>query len=334
MGHYSRCSLLAHKLESMGYEVALHCYEDNGAMGDSSGGDFGAVEVGVAESSPESSAWYAGENLEGYLEGIDWVIIDSYQAPYEVYARALARVRGVIVIDDIARMVFPKGCIILNGGVDTARLYVGQECRVYAGVEFMICDERFSEVARAGHRLGYRLGEGEVGQNQGVKSERRQVEHLLLCFGGSDAGDLSYRAYRELEEILCEVGVRCVSVIVGGFYAGRFSHEVETRLPCVVYRDMSAKEVAEVFARSDLAISAGGRMLNELLLSQVPTLALPIAPNQEHQVACYAKMGALLPSRLENLRKDFTRALEFVPDFALREQFGIKLESTLKEILC
>ena len=330
MGHYSRCSLLARKLVSMGYEVALHCYEDNGAMGDSGGGDFGAVEVGVAESSPESSAWYAGENLEGYLEGIDWVIIDSYQAPYEVYARALARVRGVIVIDDIARMVFPSGCIILNGGVDTARLYVGQECRVYAGVEFMICDERFSEMARAGHRLGA----GEAGQNQGAISERRQVEHLLLCFGGSDAGDLSYRAYRELEEILCELGVRCVSVIVGGFYAGRFSYEVETRLPCVVYRDISAEEVSEVFARSDLAISAGGRMLNELLLSQVPTLALPIAPNQEHQVACYAKMGALLPSRLENLRKDFTRALDFVPDFALREQFGIKLESTLKEILC
>ena len=125
-----------------------------------------------------------------------------------------------------------------------------------------------------------------------------------------------------------------MSVIVGGFYAGRFSHEVETRLPCVVYRDISAEEVAEVFARSDLAISAGGRMLNELLLSQVPTLALPTAPNQEHQVACYAKIGALLPSRLENLREDFARALDFVPDFALREQFGIKLESTLKEILC
>ena len=315
MGHYSRCSLLARKLVSMGYEVALHCYEDSGSARDSD---------------PESAPWYAGENLEGYLGSIDWVIIDSYQAPYEVYARALARVREVIVIDDIARMVFPSGCIVLNGGVDTARLYVGQECRVYAGVEFMICDERFSEVARAGHRLGA----GEAGQNQGAISERRQVEHLLLCFGGSDAGDLSYRAYRELEEILCEVGVKCVSVIVGGFYAGRFSHEVETRLPCVVYRDISAKEVAEIFARSDLAISAGGRMLNELLLSQVPTLALPIAPNQEHQVACYAKMGALLPSRLENLRKDFTRALEFVPDFALREQFGIKLESTLKEILC
>lgn len=315
MGHYSRCSLLARKLVSMGYEVALHCYEDSGSARDSD---------------PESAPWYAGENLEGYLEGIDWVIIDSYQAPYEVYARALARVRGVIVIDDIARMVFPSGCIILNGGVDTARLYVGQECRVYAGVEFMICDERFSEMARAGHRLGA----GEAGQNQGAISERRQVEHLLLCFGGSDAGDLSYRAYRELEEILCELGVRCVSVIVGGFYAGRFSYEVETRLPCVVYRDISAEEVSEVFARSDLAISAGGRMLNELLLSQVPTLALPIAPNQEHQVACYAKMGALLPSRLENLRKDFTRALDFVPDFALREQFGIKLESTLKEILC
>ena len=328
MGHYSRCSLLAHKLESMGYEVALHCYEDNGAMGDSGGGDFGAVEVGVAESSPESSAWYAGENLEGYLEGIDWVIIDSYQAPYEVYARALARVRGVIVIDDIARMVFPKGCIILNGGVDTARLYVGQECRVYAGVEFMICDERFFEVAHARHCAGA----GEKKPNQ--KAVRKQVEHLLLCFGGSDAEDLSYRAYRELEEILCEVGVRCVSVIVGGFYAGRFSHEVETRLPCVVYRDIGAKEVAEVFARSDLAISAGGRMLNELLLSQVPTLALPTALNQEHQVACYAKIGALLPSRLENLREDFARALEFVPDFALREQFGIKLESILKEILC
>ena len=315
MGHYSRCSLLARKLVSMGYEVALHCYEDNGGVGDSD---------------PESAPWYVGENLEGYLEGIDWVIIDSYQAPYGVYARALARVRGVIVIDDIARMVFPSGCIILNGGVDTARLYVGQECRVYAGVEFMICDERFSEVARAGHRLGA----GEAGQNQGAISERRQVEHLLLCFGGSDAGDLSYRAYRELEEILCELGVRCVSVIVGGFYAGRFSHEVETRLPCMVHRDIGAKEVAEVFARSDLAISAGGRMLNELLLSQVPTLALPIAPNQEHQVACYAKMGALLSTSLENLRKDFTRALEFVPNFALRKQFGIKLESTLKEILC
>ena len=331
MGHYSRCSLLACKLVSMGYEVALHCYEDNGGAGDSSGGDFGAVEVGVAE----SSAWYAGENLEGYLEGIDWVIIDSYQAPYEVYARALTRVRGVIVIDDIARMVFPRGCVILNGGVDTAGLYGGQECRVYAGVEFMICDERFSEVARGRRSEARERHCADVGEKKpNQKAVGRQVEHLLLCFGGSDAGDLSYRVYRELEEILCEVGVRCVSVIVGGFYAGRFSHEVETKLPCVVYRDMSAKEVAEVFARSDLAISAGGRMLNELLLSQVPTLALPIAPNQEHQVACYAKMGALLPSRLENLRKDFARALDFVPDFALREQFGIKLESTLKEILC
>ena len=73
MGHYSRCSLLARKLVSMGYEVALHCYEDSGSARDSD---------------PESAPWYAGENLEGYLGSIDWVIIDSYQAPYEVYARA------------------------------------------------------------------------------------------------------------------------------------------------------------------------------------------------------------------------------------------------------
>ncbi len=278
-GHYSRCYVLQQKLKSMGFVSVLHCYD---------------------EKEDRRHSWFYQQNILHYLEGIDALIIDSYRACFEVYDLALKHGKKVLVIDDIARMDFPKQCFILNGGIDTRELYCYHTHRVFAGIELMICDPIFFQ----------------------HKQIQKPIQNLLICFGGSDVNGFTQKVY----DLLQARGYHLIIVL------GSLCH-LEFQGECEVYQNLDAKALSRIFRRVDGAITAGGRMLNELLMSEVPSLVIPTAKNQEHQVRAYAKGGWVVQTSLENLLKDLPKLESIKHPRKLKQKFGSKLEDVLRMFL-
>ncbi|WP_158654738.1 MULTISPECIES: hypothetical protein [unclassified Helicobacter] len=280
MGHYVRCDILRKKLLSMGFEVLLYAYnqKDN-----------------------KREAWFYQENILAYLNDIDFIIIDSYQADYEVYNLALNKVKRVLVIDDVARIVFPKECIIFNGGIDTSKFYPEKYHRVFAGVEYMICDEKFFQT-----------------------KDKKKNNTLLICFGGGDAMNFSQKVYDRLKDMPYNF-----IIVLGNCYQETFRGRGE------IHQGINEDTMRDIFQRIDFAITAGGRMLNELLMSEVPALIIPTAQNQYHQVEAYVKQKVILKTTLETLKEDIfkikTIDIDKIRD--IKKIFGSKLNRALKEVL-
>lgn len=279
MGHYSRCLLLKQKLHTLGFEVFLFAYNQDSQF---------------------DQAWFYRDNILSYLEGIDFVIIDSYQAESRVYEIALQKVKKVIVIDDIARIPFPRDCVIFNGGIDTKDLYIAYPNEVYAGIEFMICDELFF-------------------QEKKVQSDR-----LIICFGGSDEGNFTQAVYDKVRDFFSEI-----IVILGPCYKAHFYGD------CKIYRNIDVKSLCELFATAGYAITAGGRMLNELLMSEILSIVIPVAKNQMHQVEAYARYNVIIQTTLEHLQADIqkTNLLSKEQIYQFKKKFGSQLNDKLLQVL-
>ncbi|SQH71927.1 hypothetical protein [Helicobacter mustelae] len=279
MGHFSRCVLLVDLLKSLGVCVEFYHYDDSAKMP-------------------------LAEGILPLLEGLDVAIIDSYEISSSQFLEIAHRVRRLMIIDDVARISFPPGSVILNGGIHTKELYAGHLGPVYAGLEYMIYDKTFC-------------------QNKIIAPK---IQRILLCFGGSDEGNYTQRVTKILEKLEYDV-----IIVLGAHYVHHLSTHFE------VLRNIDAKKLAWLFAEVDLAIVSGGRMVNEAILSQVPTLVLPIAKNQEHQVGIYDAMHLVQKTSLEDLAQKIP-----LLDFATREamarncarmQFGSRLKDCLLEIL-
>lgn len=279
MGHYSRCLLLKEKLHALGFEVLIFTYNQN---------------------DQPDQAWFYEDNILSYLENIDFVIIDSYQAKYRVYEIALQKVKKVIVIDDVARILFPKDCVIFNGGVDTRDLYVGYPNEVYAGIEFMICNKLFFQ-------------EKNIHNNK-----------LIVCFGGSDEKNFTQAVYDRVRDFFSEI-----IVILGPCYKANFYGN------CKIYHNIDARSLSELFATAGYAITAGGGMLNELLMSEILSMVIPIAENQIHQVKAYAKYNMIVQTALNSLQNDIQNinllSKEQIRQF--KNKFGSQLDEKLSWIL-
>lgn len=280
MGHHTRCKILQKYLLQMGVETVLCPYN---------------------KADDKKKSWFYQENILTYLNNIDFVIIDSYQANYKIYQLALEKVKCVLVIDDIARIIFPKECIIFNGGIDTAGLYQDDYYKVFAGIEYMICDNKFFQTKKD-----------------------LQTNTLLICFGGSDISNFSQKVYDRLKE----TSYRPI-VVLGDYYQADFKGK------CEVYRSVDENAMKDIFQRIDFAVTAGGRMLNELLMSEVPSLVIPTAQNQYHQVRAYAEKKVVLKTSLEDLNKDILKLknIDVENIRSIKKAFGSKLKQALQEVL-
>lgn len=286
MGHYTRCLILADKIKSLGYEIVIHNYEDSLA---------------------KEQSWFFQDNILKYLEDeeIRAVVIDSYQADSEIYFEVEKRGIRLVVIDDNARISYPSTSFILNGGIETQLFYdTHRQDRVFAGLEYMICNEVFF-------------------QNKQIN---QQIEKIVICMGGSDEKNYT----QQIADLLAGLKYD-VTIVVGLWYR----HTLRTNFR--VLRDIDATKMANLFYESDLAIIAGGRMVNEAIMSQIPSFVLSIAKNQEHQVNLYDTIKVIkkitLNDLIMNLEKfDFNKRQK-MSDICSKIKFGDKLKDCLEEIL-
>lgn len=231
------------------------------------------------------------------------ILVDSYYVT-DAYLEGLKKYGSVFLMDDMQRHAFPvDGVINYNLFADRAiyeRLYEGRNVRLYLGGAFVPLRQQFRQVP-------YRV--------------RDAVREVLLTTGGGDAdniaGSILDAVYRE--DIIFHVPV------------GRFSPHFESwrrRAGQVknIRIHFDIKNMAELMAQCDLAITAGGSTVYELAAVGVPLICFSYAENQEAlaeymgREAVASAAGAWhrdAASTLERMRGQFVR---LCGDVTLRRQ--------------
>lgn len=215
------------------------------------------AETVTEETAPET---WAEEAEQGTGTVSEWtLLLDSYQIT-EAYVKELRELLvgeniKMALLTDYGNIPYQADCVINYNiyGVDFD--YTENAAKALLGCDYMPLRPVFA------------------GQPYEV---RQQVKNILVTTGGSDR----YRIAETLAEELARKADVCVHVVCGKFSESREAllQLAETGKNVKVYWDV--KQMWELMAKCDVAVSAAGTTLYELCAVGVPTICFSFADNQ------------------------------------------------------
>ncbi len=206
----------------------------------------------------------------------DWIIVDHYalDARWEHSLRTSAK--QIMVIDDIADR--QHDCDVLldqNFYADMQTRYVNkvpEHCQLLLGPSYALLRDEF------------RVMREQIKPRSGV------VKNILVFFGGVDADNYTGLTLEVLAEIACKE--LNVDVVIGAQHPCREQILEACEMHAYVCH-VQTEHMAELMAKADLAIGAGGSATWERCCLGLPTFGICIASNQRRQIEDAATEGLL-----------------------------------------
>lgn len=295
IGHLMRCLTLADSLRGKGAEVAFICRRLAGSASElveqrghtvyqlplpESGAPpaaSGLSHAGFLGVGPERDAAETLAVLQG-IQPIDWLIIDHYAIDAR-WEREMRRCAGrIMVIDDLADRT--HDCDLLldqNLFHDMETRYDGlvpETCRLFLGPRHALLRPEFYEARRH------------------LRERDGTVRRILVFFGGSDSTNETSKALEAIH--LLNRDDLEVDVVVGT--ANQRKKEIQRLSASMVNTNYHCQidNMAELMAKADLAIGAGGSTTWERCSLALPSITLVIAENQRESTSAVAAAGATL----------------------------------------
>ncbi len=291
-GHVMRCLTLANALHERGAEITFVCREHPGQM-------FGLIESAghrLIRLSPLTlpsarklahSHWLgvsqeedANQTLASLKEigGCDWLIVDHYALDAEWETAMRPYTRHIMVIDDLADR--KHDCDVLldqNLHQDMQERYddlVPPSCTKLLGPKYALLRSEFKEA-----RKNPRTRDGSV-------------KRIFVFFGGSDPTNETGKTLHAIQQ-LSRTDI-AIDVVVG---ATNPHQEDITKLcrqlpEAKLYRQVN--NIAELMAKTDLAIGAGGGTMWERCCLGLPAIVMSVATNQQSGCEAVAGSGGIL----------------------------------------
>ena len=300
-GHFMRCLTLAGELKIGGARV---CFVSRGLLGHLRemlvSKDIECFALSNATSTMVlddlyHSDWLQSSQAQDAIDSSevladhrwDWLIVDHYALDIRWESAMRQVVQKIMVIDDLADRV--HDCDILldqNCYIDMQTRYatkVSKSCKTLLGPRYALLREEFRE------------------ERQGLEPRTGKVKKVLVFFGGVDANDFTSVAIEALRKINY---LMHVDVVVGAEHP----HLKQIKNACSVYGfdcHVQTMRMAELMAKADLAIGAGGTAIWERCCLGLPTLSYYVADNQRQQISGAAEAGLLFEglSRLNLVEK-------------------------------
>lgn len=282
-GHISRCIALYDEIQNRKYEVELIIQGDLEDIVLLQGKDF------------RNENWISIDYLNKTLTNEDYVIVDSYKAQFEHYEKISSKSKKALYIDDIGRLQYPQG-IIVNPALDSGFVdysYTTHE-RVFTGTPYVILRSSFSGIERS--------------------NIRNTVSKVLVVMGGTDVRDITTSIIMNICEQNPDISF---DVVLNSAQFERIS-SVKKLKNITYHTNLTAHDMSQIMINSDLAISAAGQTIYELIATQTPFIAIQVAENQQNNVTSLIEN---IPSQIvlrhddsnfiESLKKEFFEALSF-----------------------
>jgi len=213
--------------------------------------------------------FYKGEDEPIDYSGYDIIILDTYLVTDDYIASLNSPDRLVVCYDDNA--LFTYECdVLLNANLHANEL------------NFRFGNKK--PVLLLGGK--YALLRGEFRDSSPLEVHEN-ANNVFVCFGGSDAQDMTPKVVRTLKEI---EGIN-LSVVLGAYTKNDDEVLPLSDKSTIVYK--TPKEISKVIKNCEVAVTAAGSMIYELASLGVPSIVIVQADNQE-LIAEYMARNELL----------------------------------------
>ena len=280
-----RCLTLADALREEGAECQFVCREHEGHLIDhirSRGYEAYSLPKPEANASFESDLAHAswlGVELQTDAdqthqalgsEARDWLIVDHYALDHRWESVLRSSCKRMMVIDDLADRRHDCDLLLDQNYGSSAERYrslVPADCTQCHGPEYALLKPVYAE------------------RRAQLLARDGQVRRVLIYFGGgADAANLTCLAVQAFQAP--ELAPIELDIVVSAAYAHQSSLEelVAQRGNATIHRQLP--DLADLMAKADLAIGAGGAMTWERCCMGLPAIVISIAENQ--RPACEA----------------------------------------------
>lgn len=207
------------------------------------------------------------------------IVFDGYRFNGN-FEKQFVAARFLVSIDDFGHDRHDSVDLIVNPNVYASpRMYPHRQSQVLAGPRFVFLRREFREISEVS------------------KQSTNSINRVLLSFGGSEQGEITFRVAKLLIEKCSETSPETplhLDVFLHG--ASKELDALRNELAArgvnhVIHGDSC--EFAAIAGQADLAIGAAGSILNELVFLGVPTIAIAIAENQVAVGNAFADCGAI-----------------------------------------
>lgn len=271
LGHLSRCLALAAALGETGLRSAFLVPDHADLLARVRARGFEAL--GFAPAALGTPADLKGTAETALRLGCRTVVVDSYHVDESFFQALQATGAAVVAIDDLARHAFPCR-LVVNGGAAAERLpYRGSagDTQFLLGPRYALLRPEFWDGA--------------------ARPAREAVESILLTVGGSDPHDLLPPLLELLDAL---PGSFAITAVVGPFSlqaarAKQVARSAQRQVTIVHAPD----SLCELMLQADLAVSAAGQTLYELVRLGVPAVAFGLVENQRPNLEALAAAGAI-----------------------------------------
>lgn len=256
LGHFTRCSAL--KNEALRNEISCRL-----------------LLYWRGESSPPDNVelcdWHSGlENLRNRFSSDTFIVIDSYILSANGYLLLKNFFSKVIAIDDYNRIIYPPIDLIVNPNVYFPLIdYSLQAASCIGGKDYVILRHLF----RNFH------GEKNISEN---------IKNVIITMGGSDYRGIIPRIASSFLDDKFNYQFICGDELSARLNEKQFKKDNST-----FYGYVSESQMKDLMLRADIAITACGQTLHELVHLGTPAIGICIDKDQEYNARFYVSVGVL-----------------------------------------
>lgn len=233
------------------------------------------------------------------LGNVDLLIVDSYALDIEWEQQLRPFVKQIFVIDDLADRRHDCDYLLdQNFYLDAESRYEGlvpKSCELRLGYKYALLREEFYKAKKT------------------LRKRNGLVRNILVFYGGSDLTNETMKALRALKQLHEEGKEFTATVVVGGSNAKKAEVEEFCKEESWTDYYCQVNNMAELMAKADLALGAGGTTTWERLFLELPSIVTAIADNQVQIAEDCDKAGLVtyIGTANEVKRKDILIAVRY-----------------------
>jgi UDP-2,4-diacetamido-2,4,6-trideoxy-beta-L-altropyranose hydrolase len=211
--------------------------------------------------------WIDEKYLINNILADDYVIIDSYKAEKVIYDVIAELSKKALFIDDIGRLDYPKG-IIVNPALDASYIDYSQSPNsiLLSGPEYVILRLPFIGVER--------------------ENLFKRIKRVLITMGGTDIRELTPFIVNTVCKKRLDIEF---DIVIGSKWLEDQYNPICGSGNISTHANINATQMMHLMVSSDLAITAAGQTIYELLATQTPFIPIQIIENQENNIRSLLK---------------------------------------------
>jgi len=245
-GHVTRCSAL--------YDEALACGLDPRFV---INGDEEVLSI-LGNRRVELADWHSEACIRAQLTPESFAVVDSYLADRKVYGWISEACKRALYVDDNQRMAYPAG-VVVNPSLYGHMLEYPQAPGVayLLGPQYVILRPEFRQLP--------------------PRIPRTEFQRVLVTLGGADVRNLTPMILRVLNEHYPGLEKH---VVVGPGFTNLEKIQSHVNEHVVLHHQPTAVQMRDLMLACDLAVTAAGQTVHELLAIGLPFVALEVVDNQ------------------------------------------------------